>query len=119
MNLNEYPSTIAESARKVLELSHELAEVELKLAEMDGRIDAEIAFDPELKNDLQRKTKRVAITLQDEAYRELIHRRVSLSQNRDFAILVREQLEREFKIAILQERRAIAELENLTPWKKD
>jgi hypothetical protein len=112
MKLNQYPGAIAEAAKNVLILSHRLTVVESALLELDYRFDVAIAFDPELKNDLQRKTQRVAMALQDGPYQQLNRDRVSILQNRDFAILRREQLEREFSVAKLQARREIAELEN-------
>lgn len=109
MELTEYPAAIAAAQIKVLDLGDQLGEAEMDLARVNARFDLEIAHDPELKNDTQRRASRLAVVLQDGEHVELTRKVVVLGQRRAVAIVERDQRQDEFRVAKLLIQREIAQ----------
>jgi hypothetical protein len=112
MELQEYPAEIAALAHKVNELTHELYDAEMARAQIEARIDFEAAFNPELKNDQQRRADRAFKLLQDDEYQAISVRCVSLGQKRSAAIVERDQRQDEFRVAKLRMEREIAQIQS-------
>jgi hypothetical protein len=112
MELTEYPSAIAALAHKVNELTHELYDAEMARAQIEARIDFEAAFNPDLKNDQQRRADRAYKLLQDEEHRAINARCVSLGQKRSAAIVERETAQDKFRVAKLLIEREIAQIQS-------
>lgn len=109
MELTEYPAAIAALSTKVNELAAELYEAEMVRAQIEARIDFEAAFNPDLKNDTQRKADRAVKLLQDDEHRAINVRCVALGQRRLMAIVERDQRQDEFRVAKLLMEREIAQ----------
>jgi hypothetical protein len=109
MNLDQYPAAIAEAAQSVIELEARLTSLKLHQTDLEGRADLQIAFDPELKNDPQRKAKRFEL-LTDPEYGNVMQCIGLLTQEKATAVTTLERLRNEFAVAKLQIRRRIAEL---------
>jgi hypothetical protein len=112
MELQEYPAAIATLAHKVNDLTAELYDAEMARAQIEARIDFEAAFNPDLKNDQQRRADRAFKLLQDEEHRAINVRCVSLGQKRASAIVVRDQRQDEFRVAKLLIEREIAQIQS-------
>lgn len=59
MKLTHYPAAIAEKQRELLRLDQRIRRQQDVLQNMTAEIDTAIAFDTTLKNDAQRKAKRI------------------------------------------------------------
>ena len=112
MQLEEYPAAIAALSTKVNELTHELYEAEMARTEIETRIDFDGAFNPELRNDQQRRADRAFKLLQDDEYQSINVRCVSLGQKRSTAIVERDQRQDEFRVAKLLIEREIAQIQS-------
>jgi SUMO ligase MMS21 Smc5/6 complex component len=66
MELHEYPEAIASAQHLSLKQKQEIYSLQAELDHLSGQIDYAIAFDVELKNDLQRKAKRFELMNSDE-----------------------------------------------------
>jgi predicted nuclease with TOPRIM domain len=110
--ISEYPNAIAEASLDCLQAAYNVESLERSLSEIEGRVDAAIAFDDNLKNELQRRAQRVQVLSQDPAYPGIQKDLLSSRILRQHAQIRRERLEREFSIAKLTLRAAIAEREN-------
>jgi hypothetical protein len=71
MKLLEYPAAIAESQRQLLRADQRIRRMQDILNNMTAEIDTAIAFDPNLKNDAQRKAKRLEL-MQAVEYRKAV-----------------------------------------------
>ena len=75
MKLNEYPQATALLQRQILKLDQELISLNESVKIFEAEIDKAIAFDTTLKNDAQRKAKRIEMQQTDgdfyEAYQNL------------------------------------------------
>lgn len=108
--LPEYPQAIARAAEKHLQASQEV-EIQSELLDfLTGEIEAAIADNPNLKNEQQRKAKRLALT-QEPDY---LAAKIALKQ----ALFKRERLQirlnllrNQFAVAKLEARLQIAQLE--------
>jgi hypothetical protein len=58
MQLNHYPSAIAQAAQRLNEIDSQLLAVQQVIHRMEGHAERVAAFEPELKNDNQRKARR-------------------------------------------------------------
>lgn len=61
MNLSEFPLAIARIERQQLRLSKKIRTAQAHLDKLTGEIECKIATDPELKNDQQRKARRLEL----------------------------------------------------------
>jgi UDP-N-acetyl-D-mannosaminuronate dehydrogenase len=109
MNLDQYPAAIAESAQPVNELEARLVTLRQQQADLESQADLQIAFDPELKNELQRKVRRSEL-LSSSEYWQVVQAIALLSQEKATALTMLERLRNEFTVAKLHLRRHIAEL---------
>jgi hypothetical protein len=109
MDLDQYPAAIAEAAHPVSELEARLTTLKRHQADLEGRADLQTAFDPELKNELQRKAKRFEL-LNEPEYGNVMQCIGLLTHEKATAVTTLERLRNEFAAAKLQIRQRIAEL---------
>jgi hypothetical protein len=110
MKLNQYADTIAQSKRQLLAVERAADRAKSKVDELLGQIDAAIAFDPELKNDAQRKAKRFEL-MKDASYVEAAEAYRIEAEKLDGMQVDHTQLLNRFSVAKLEAREAIAKLE--------
>lgn len=61
MKLVDYPVAIAEKERQLLRIEQHLRRLQDTVNRLTAEIDTEIAFDSELRNDAQRRAKRLEL----------------------------------------------------------
>jgi hypothetical protein len=110
MKLSDYPSAIAQSAKNLLKAERSLKSSKTKVDEITSQIDAAIAFDPELKNDVQRKAKRTEL-LQAECYVDAFTEFRFRTEQLEDQQVEHQLLKDQFTVAKLESRQAIASLE--------
>jgi hypothetical protein len=111
--LNKYPKLIANLAEDIATIDHKLTQERAQLANAMNQIQAAIAFDPELKNDAQRKARQNELTdpTADSGYARQLCQVQELENDRDFKT-IRLQLHRDtFRLHCLEARERIARLE--------
>ncbi len=109
-NLNQFPLKIAKAETKVLNLDREIAIHKENLSFMDGEIETAIASNKDLKNEQQRKTKRLELR-QEPDYLQAKASLTEATEKRDKAQIELNLLRNQFSVAKLETRQAIASLE--------
>ncbi len=111
MQLNEDPQAIADLQRQLLELEQRLTAQREEVAFCLNAIDRAIAFNPELKNDAQRKAKRNELTESDQDYIQATIELKRLEEMRGQMDIDLKLLANTFSILKLEKREEIARLE--------
>ena len=109
-NLNQFPLKIAEAETKVLNLDRQVTIYKEQLSFMDGEIETAIALNKELKNEQQRKTKRLELK-QEPDYLQAKASLTEATEKRDREVIQLNLLRNQFSVAKLETRQAIANLE--------
>ncbi|NJR37752.1 MAG: hypothetical protein HC781_01600 [Leptolyngbyaceae cyanobacterium CSU_1_4] len=110
MQLRDYPDAIAQSKRTLLQAERTTQTAKSKLDEIISQFEAAIAFDSELKNDAQRKSRKADL-MKSEAYLDIFEAyRVEAEKLEDLGVDHQLLLNR-FSIAKLEAREAIATVE--------
>jgi hypothetical protein len=110
MNLKNYPTAIAKLERKLHRIDVEIRHYQNLVERLTTQIERAIATDPELKNDQQRKAKRLDLMGQPE-YAEAV---TTLQTQQDERTLLRidlQLLRDHFRVALLETRQAVAQIE--------
>jgi crotonobetainyl-CoA:carnitine CoA-transferase CaiB-like acyl-CoA transferase len=110
MQLKEYPAAIAKAARNIYRLEGDVWDCRNQLAALEWQIEAAIAHDPDLKNDQQRKARRLELQQASDSQtaRETLKKaEARLEQAQIQVTLLRDT----FRIEILETRERIARLE--------
>jgi hypothetical protein len=110
MQLHEYPQAIAQSNRAVLTAERVARNAKIKLDEMIAQIDTAIAFDSDLKNDAQRKSRRAELLL-DPTYRDVASIYQAEAERLEDLKVDHQLILNRFSVAKLEAREAIAEME--------
>lgn len=108
IKLNQYPEAIADLQRKLLKTDQRIRQLAESVAILTAAIERQIAFDVSLKNDSQRKARRVELMESDGDY---ISASIALkaAQDRRESLLIELQLLRnQFSVLKLDMREAIA-----------
>lgn len=82
MKFSEYPGVIAGFEREVLRLSQQLRKVQETVNALVNEAERSIAFDADLKNEAQRKAKRLELLGLDERYLSATQMVVQLSDRK-------------------------------------
>ena len=114
--LSNYPTAIAQAAQRVNEIDSQLMAVQQQIDRFEGNADRAAAFDPDLKNDAQRKARRFEVLLVNPEYQKAIDTQIRLSGEKANAIAEGgalpiaqlEYLRNQFSVAKLSARLAIA-----------
>ena len=109
MQLSHYPAAIAQAAQRVNEIDSQIIAVQQLISREEGTADRVSAFDPELKNDGQRKARRFELLLTNQAYQTAINTLMRLTAEKANAIAHLEYLRNQFSVAKLEARLAIAQ----------
>ena len=109
-NLNQFPLKIAEAETQILGLYRQVTIYKEQLSFMDGEIETAIALNKELKNEQQRKTKRLELK-QEPDYLQAKAALTEATEKRDKAVIQLNLLRNQFSVAKLETRQAIANLE--------
>lgn len=110
MQLDDFPQAIAEQEQRLLEQKQLILSLKDQVDYYDYQFDYAIAFDTDLKNDLQRRAKRAEL-LQEDTYRDLLLK-LRAATEAAAAIEIRLQLtQNQFTVAKLAARERIARIE--------
>lgn len=109
MQLSHYPGAIAEAAGRVNELDSEIMAVQQLLNRVEGNADRVSAFDIDLKNDAQRRSRRFEVLLTDREYQTATNTLMRLTAEKANALVHLEYLRNQFSVAKLETRRVIAQ----------
>jgi hypothetical protein len=107
MKLIDYPAEIAEKQRQLLRAEQHLRRLQDILNRLTAEIDTAIAFDSDLKNDAQRKAKRLELMRSAEFRKAIANLLIAEDERAEMEIdlaLLRNQ----FSVLKLQLREAIA-----------
>ena len=109
MQLSHYPSAIAQAAQRVNEIDSQLMAVQQHLNRVEGNADRVVAFEPDLKNDNQRKARRFEVLLTNQEYQKAVDTSIRLTAEKANALAHLEYLRNQFSVAKLEARLAIAQ----------
>ena len=70
--LSHYPLAIAQAAQRVNEIDSQIMAVQQLINREEGNADRISAFDPDLKNDSQRKARRFELLLTHQEYQTAV-----------------------------------------------
>jgi hypothetical protein len=108
VQLSYYPTAIAQAAQRVNEIDSQLMAVQQQINRFEGNADRSAAFDVDLKNDAQRKSRRFEVLVVNQEYQQAIDMQMRLSIEKANAIAHLEYLRNQFSVAKLETRMAIA-----------
>lgn len=109
IQLSNYPAAIAQAAQRVNELDSQMMAVQQHINREEGNADRISAFDPELKNDTQRKARRFEVLLTNQEYQTALNTLIRLTAEKANALAHLEYLRNQFSVAKLEARSAIAQ----------
>ncbi|MBP5976030.1 hypothetical protein HW132_25660 [Brasilonema sp. CT11] len=115
--LNHYPAAlgtalvedIAQAAQRVNKVDSQLMAVQLQINRFEGNADRAAAFDMDLKNDAQRKSRRFEVLLVNQEYQKAMDTLIQLTTEKANAVAHLEYLRNLFSVAKLQARLTIAQ----------
>lgn len=110
LKLEEYPNAIALAEKTLIERVGTIEILRLELKRLEHHLDAEIAFDEELKNDAQRKARKLQL-LADSNYSDMESQLQTYLELRAFLESNVNKLKNEFTVFKLQLREKIAQLQ--------
>lgn len=109
MQLSHYPAAIAQAAERVNEIDSQLMAVQHHINRHEGNADRVAAFEPDLKNDNQRKARRFEVLLTNHEYQKALDTLLRLTGDKANALAHLEYLRNQFSVAKLEARIAIAQ----------
>lgn len=107
MKLIDYPAEIAEKQRQLLRIEQHIRRLQEIVNGITAEIDTAIAFDNDLKNDAQRKAKRLELMSMAE-YRKAVANLLMAQDERAEIEIDANLLRNQFSVLKLQLREAIA-----------
>ncbi len=107
MKLIDYPAEIAEKQRQLLRIEQHIRRLQEIVNGLTAEIDTAIAFDSVLKNDAQRKAKRLELMSTAE-YRKAVANLLMAQDERSEIEIDTNLLRNQFSVLKLQLREAIA-----------
>lgn len=110
MKLIDYPAEIAEKQRQLLRIEQHIRRLQEIVNGLTAEIDTAIAFDSDLKNDAQRKAKRLELMSTAE-YRKAVANLLMAQDERAEIEIDTNLLRNQFSVLELQLREAIAACE--------
>ncbi|MFN6460808.1 MAG: hypothetical protein RMZ41_003045 [Nostoc sp. DedVER02] len=114
MQLHDYPGAIAQLQYQLLNLNQQIEKISQSINRICNQFEAQVAFDPELKNDQQRKAKKTELIRQSGDYESLSSAIAKETFKRSQVEIQLEQLKSEFSVLRLLKREAIARMEAQT-----
>ncbi len=110
MILSEYPEAIAQAEAKLLKLNQEIEIQSQLLSYLDTEIEKNIASNKDLKNDQQRKCKRLELQ-QEQDYLEIKTNLKEAKDDKDEQLIKLNLIRNQFSVAKLEAKLQIAQLE--------
>lgn len=107
----DYPDAIARLQRQILDLDQHLIGLTESVKIFEAEIDKAIAFDATLKNEAQRKARRIELQQTDGNYYAASRLLKETKEKRETLAIELELLRNQFSILKLEKREAIARLE--------
>lgn len=107
MKLIDYPATIAERQRDLLQVEQRIRRLHDVLNRLTAEIDTTIAFDAELRNDAQRKAKRLDLMSAGEYRKAVANLQISQDERAEIEIDLN-LLRNQFSVLKLEKRESIA-----------
>jgi hypothetical protein len=114
MKFNQYPDAIAGIERQILKLTQDARRLQETLNTIANGIDRAIAFDPELKNDTQRKTKRTELLAENLKFQSAMTRLTQTNERRESLEIDLSYYRAQFSILKLEYRDRISQAEAKT-----
>ncbi|QSJ14153.1 hypothetical protein JYQ62_19640 [Nostoc sp. UHCC 0702] len=111
LHLHEYPGAIANLQVQLLKLDQSVEQISQRVKHVCDQFELQTAFDPELKNEQQRKAKKAELIRQSGDYEQLNHVLGEETYRRDILCIQLEQLKSEFSVAKLLKRETVARVE--------
>lgn len=111
MNLNQFPHNIAKIEQKILEIQREIEIQSERLFFFDADIEKAIASAQTLKNEQQRKCKRLDLQQQPD-YLEAKAALKEAKEKRETLLIKLNLLRNQFSVAKLETRMSIAQMES-------
>jgi hypothetical protein len=108
IQLSHYPSAITQAAQRVNELDSQIMAVQQLISREEGNAERVSAFDPDLKNDTQRKARRFEMLLTNQEYQTAVNTLIRLTAEKANALAHLEYLRNQFSVAKLEARLEIA-----------
>lgn len=112
LKLIDYPAAIATQEHNLLTVEQNIRQVKEQILNLNNQFDYAIAFDADLKNDLQRKAKRSELMNSDD-YRAAVGRLQRAEDVHAAMSIELTLLRNEFSVLKLQLREVIASTERL------
>lgn len=107
MTLSEYPDAIADREKQLLRLQRKIRKVTNQLDNLNREFEIEIATNPELKNEQQRKARRLEL-LSQQSYLDIKEKLDTYLDRRTNIEINLHQVRNRFTVAKLEVRRQIA-----------
>ena len=107
MRLIDYPVTIAEKQRQLLQTEQHIRRLQEIVNRLTAEIDTKIAFDSDLRNDAQRKAKRLELMSAADYRRAAANLQITQDERAEIEIDLN-LLRNQFSVLKLQLREAIA-----------
>jgi hypothetical protein len=111
MKLSEYPEVIARLQYQILDLDQLIISLAESVKIFEAEIDKQIAFDSNLKNDAQRKARRIELQQTDGDYYTASRQLLETKSKRDLLQIQLELVKNQFSVLKLEKREAIARAE--------
>jgi hypothetical protein len=106
--LQQFPEAIADLQRRILKADQQIRQLSESVAIFSAAIDREIAFDPNLKNDAQRRARRSELMESDGDYIEAANALKAAQDQREMLLIELQLLHNQFAVLKLGMREAIA-----------
>jgi hypothetical protein len=110
MNLRNYPTAIAKLERKLHRLDVEIRHHQNATERLTAQIERIIATDPDLRNDQHRKARRSEL-MEQEDYTQALDALQAAQDERTLLRIDLQLLRDHFRVALLETRQAVAQIE--------
>lgn len=106
----DLPLQISSIRREILDLDLQIQRLKLNTAKIDRQIDTEVAFDPDLKNDSQRRSRKAELEEKNPALQEMQELLIDLKSQRESRAIDLEYLTNQFSQWKIEQRLMIASM---------
>lgn len=104
MKLNQYPAAIAVAAQRVNELDSQITAITQLINRLEGNADKVAAFEPDLKNENQRKSRRFEVLQTNLEYQRAVDTLIQLTAEKANAFTHLDYMRNQFSVAKLEAR---------------
>lgn len=111
MNIELFPTSIAQKSRLIIELEEKVLVIESELKTFESEIDRQVANDTTLTNDTKRKARKQELIAKDADIFRLNCSLISAKRDKRFAEIDLQELRDKFYVAMMMKRYSIAQME--------